>query len=158
MKFKEIASRLTGFSIPVFGISWNPPKSHVATARKVIAFLEDRRVLFNPYAWEVPEHCVQSAIEIRKFLTNEIGELEGDGLPNNLRAIRASCRKFLDTLQADGLPNQHRFHSTMGDRTFNSALGELRSSVGLHVAIIATQHGLDVPEELAPIIPPSDND
>ena len=92
MKLKEILSRLNGFSVPIFGISWNPPKPHVTTARKVFTFLEDRRVLFNPYAWEEPSHCIQSVLEIRKFLTDQIGELEGEGLPNNLKAIRAACR------------------------------------------------------------------
>ena len=60
MKFKEIVNRLTGFSIPVFGVSWNPPEPEVAVARRVLAFLEDRRVLFNPYHLEVEYQCIDS--------------------------------------------------------------------------------------------------
>lgn len=46
MKFQEIISRLAGFSTPIFGVQWNPSEPQRAVARRVIAFLEDRRVLF----------------------------------------------------------------------------------------------------------------
>jgi hypothetical protein len=68
VKFKGIASRITGFSIPVFGISWNPPEPEAAIARKVLAFLEDRRVLFNPYHREIADQCVQFVLDVRRVL------------------------------------------------------------------------------------------
>jgi hypothetical protein len=49
----EVA-RLTGFSTPVFGIQWTPPESQRTVARRAIAFLEDRRVLFVPLEMESP--------------------------------------------------------------------------------------------------------
>jgi Family of unknown function (DUF6650) len=60
MRFKEILSRLTGISVPVFGVSWNPPEADRAVVKRVVAFLEDRRVLYAPSEMEVPEHCVHS--------------------------------------------------------------------------------------------------
>ena len=48
MKFQEILSRITGLSVPVFGVSWTPPAAEVTIARRVVTFLEDRRVLYNP--------------------------------------------------------------------------------------------------------------
>lgn len=76
MKFQEIIERLTGFSTPIFGVQWNPPESQRAVARRVIAFMEDRRVLFVPSEMESPEHCVQSILRIREALTQELGGLD----------------------------------------------------------------------------------
>jgi len=76
MRYQEIAARLTGFSVPLFGVSWDPPEPDVAIARRVLAFLEDRRVLYNAYHLEVEEQCAHSVTEIRHFLTNEIGALD----------------------------------------------------------------------------------
>ena len=73
MKFSEIGARLTGISTPIFGASWTPPIADVAVARRVLVFLEDRRVLYSPYEVEMPEHCVASVLEIRRFLTEQLG-------------------------------------------------------------------------------------
>jgi hypothetical protein len=52
MNFKKLASRITGITSPIFGVSWNPPEPDVKRSERVIAFMEDRRVLYNSYAWE----------------------------------------------------------------------------------------------------------
>jgi len=155
VKFKEIVARLTGFSIPVFGVSWSPPAAEVTIARKVITFLEDRRVLYNPYDMEDPGHCISSVIEIRQFLTGELGNLtDRDALAGNLRAMRAACRKFLDLVD-DKIGARYGFggRGLAHDWVFMSALGELRGVIGLHVAALAAQHGLDVEGDLAAILP-----
>jgi hypothetical protein len=160
LKFKEIVNRLTGFSTPVFGISWNPPQTHIAVARRVITFLEDRRVLYNPYHMEDPRHCIESVIEIRQFLTAELSNLSGDEeLVQNLRAMRAACRKFLDTVQeSDGRRGfAGHFRSGSDSWIFNSALGELRGVIGIHIAALAAQHGLDIEGDLATILPATDD-
>ena len=56
MTFKQILSRLTGISCPVFGIQWNPPEPEITVAQRVISFLEDRRVLYNPFDLEFFGH------------------------------------------------------------------------------------------------------
>lgn len=155
MRFKEILARVTGLSSPVFGISWNPPEPEVKVARRVITFLEDRRVLYVPSEMEVPEHCVQSVLDIRNFLTNQLQSLEtGTDFADTLRALRAACRKFLDTVGArpDILAfGSHRGHSASWE--FNGALGELRGVVGVHLARLAVTHGLDIEGDLARILP-----
>lgn len=156
MKFQEITARVTGLSTPIFGAQWNPPESQRAIARRVIAFLEDRRVLFVPSEMEVPQHCVESILRIREFLTQELGALEPDKpIAQALRAMRAACRKFLTTVEADdrriiqfGAERNH-----YASWIFNGALGELRGVFGIHIASLAASHGLDVEGDLASILP-----
>lgn len=156
MKFQEITSRLTGFSTPNFGGQWNPPESQRAVARRVIAFLEDRRVLFVPSEMGSPDHCVQSILRIRALLTQELGELDSDQpLAQSLRAMRAACRKCLATAEADDRritqvgAHQNRYASWI----FNGAIGELRGVFGIHFATLAASYGLDVEGDLASILP-----
>ena len=60
------------------------------------------QVLYNDYAWEEPGHCVQSVLEVRRFLTTEITTLKERSDPlGSLRVTRAACRKFLDTMLQD---------------------------------------------------------
>ncbi len=161
MKFKEIASRLTGISCPIFGISWNPPEPEVTTARRIVTTLEDRRVLFTPSEVEVPSHCVQSVIEIRHFLTTELCRTQtSDALAAHLRAMRAACRKFLDRVQGKDreIISSANQHGHWASWVFMDALGQMRGEFGIHIAQLAVRYGLDVEKELATIIPEKDRD
>jgi hypothetical protein len=161
MKFREVVSRITGFSIPVFGLQWNPPEAECIVARRVLTFLEDRRVLFVPSEMEIPFHGVQSVLRIREYLTGELGGLSGDGqLTQSLRSMRAACRKFLDAVgPEDGPVVRHGFsHGHYASWEFNQALGEMRGVFGIYVAILAATHGLDVEEGLAKIVPGIDRE
>jgi hypothetical protein len=158
MKFSEAARHLTGISCPVFGVSWNPGEAKVGYARRVLTFLEDRRVLYAPWDVEVPEHCVESILEIRKFLTVQLGQLDDhdDDVAPHLRAMRAACRQFLET--AGGFGNTRPWmHGPPGWR-FNDALGELRAVFGIHVAQLSTKFGIDIEDDLATILPPEADD
>ena len=159
MRFKDIASRLTGISSPIFGVSWNPPEAERSVAKRVITSLEDRRVLYSPSELEMPDHCVQSVIGIRRSLTTEIAKLEEKSdISASLRALRAACRKFLDTVQGDE-GRIIRFGAQSGHHanwTFNSALGEMRGVFGIHIAKLATAYGVDVEDDLAAVIPGED--
>lgn len=157
MKFDEVVRRIAGLSTPIFGVSWSPPESEVAVARRVLSYLEDRRVLYNPTELEVPRHCVESVLEIRAYLTQELGALESHAtLTDSLRAMRASCRKFLDSVGGGTL--DWNFSAGYENWVFNSAIGELRGVFGIHVAQLAAQFGLDVEDQLASILPAEADD
>ena len=161
VKFREVVSRITGLSVPVFGVQWNPAEADCVVARRLLAFLEDRRVLYVACEMEVPQHCVASVLRIREFLTTELGKLnEERELAQNLRAMRAACRKFLATVETDDR-RIIQFGAERGHYAswvFNGAVGELRGVFGIHVAVIAASHGLDIEGELASIVPASVND
>ena len=160
MKFREVVSRVTGLSVPIFGIQWNPPEAECVTAQRVLAFLEDRRVLYVPSEVEIPPHCVESVIRIRAFLTSELGKFSGEQeLAQSLRAMRTACRKFLSTVEADDRRiiqfGAHQGH--YASWVFNGAVGELRGVFGIHIARLAASHGLDVEDELASVLPAADD-
>ncbi len=95
--FKEIASRITGISIPVFGVSWNPPEAERKIVRETFIFLEDRRDLYNDFAHELDHEVSQSVLEIRSELTAGLKRLlEGSEAVPCFKAMRAACREYLD--------------------------------------------------------------
>lgn len=163
MRFKEIVNRVNGLSCPIFGVQWDPGTADVEVARRVITFVEDRRVLFSTYTNEVPEECVESVLAIRAFLTQVTGEGRiADELSGPLRLMRRYCTAFLtrvgatETSEGSG---RHLFRESrwqMHDYWFGQALGELRSGVGLQVAVIAASFGLDVEDDLAQVLPAPD--
>lgn len=163
MNPKQILNRLTGISTPVFGVSWEPPVLDVDTARRVIVFLEDRRVLYAPYAVEHAHECIESVVEIRRFLTEVIS---AGGLSKrfeeHLRAMRAAGRKFLTDMRVehdhDLWVPQPRYGRGHDDWVLNQALGEMRARFGMHIAQIAVMHDSSVEDPLASVLPPGEED
>ena len=160
MKVLEIMRRIKGFSTPLGGVDWDLPVPQRTVARKVVVYLEDRRVLTMPrvgmIATEARGRCVVSVQEIRETLTRILMEPEtGDELAGSLRAMRAACRRFLDIASPDdaGWTPDH-----IDDATFGAALGGLRAVFGIQVGIVAARYGIDLPEELAAILPAADVD
>jgi hypothetical protein len=153
-----MAKRLTGIAGPWGGIQWETTTGDKDVARRVISFLEDRRLLFGDRHIEDGMHCVASALQIREMLTREIAEAKpGKTLEESLRAMRAACRKFVD---AAG-PHARNFFGPSAPyvaEPFGLALGDLRTSFGFHVALIAAEFKIRVEEDLARILPPVDDD
>jgi hypothetical protein len=157
----DIARRVTGFSTPIFGVSWNPPVAERDAVRGLLTFLEDRRVLFNPTQLEVEWQVTDSIQQVREQCSKAIVALP-DSSPAILpiRGIRAACRRFLDE------PRSHfphvgfiRHRDREGDHPgFFTALGEFRATVGAHVSTLAISYRIELEPELASILPPEDAD
>ncbi len=124
--------------------------------RKLVNFLEDRRVLFNPFALEVEWQVVESVTQIRVRLTEVLDELsEGSPGAAPVKAMRAACRRFLDEPHPR-LPHIGPRWGHPDGNGFLVALGELRATVGTHLAFLATQYGIDVEGDLASVLPAED--
>lgn len=155
MKFSEILNRLTGISCPIFGVSWNPTETQRTIARRIIIFLEAKRVLYADFGDEAVCHCVDSALEIKNFLTNELPNIdEASELYSYVRAMRTATNKFLGRFPKG---KQKRCVMCRGGSIENwifiSAVGELRGVFGIMVGQISKAYGIDVEDELAQIIP-----
>jgi hypothetical protein len=150
----------TGAGAFGFSLNWEKVPGDKDIARRVITFLEDRRLLFGERHFEDELHCVRSAIEIRRFLSDELTRARpGRSLEQSLRAIRTAMRAFVDSAGPDAV--NFRYHNGHMTDPFSLALGELRSLVGLHLAVITDQYDIEIEDDLAQILPPdiaSDND
>jgi hypothetical protein len=152
-KFGQVAKSLTGFSTPIFGVSWNPPETDRDVVRKIVTFLEDRRALYNPYDMEMPEYVARSILEIRKEITSILKNIDDNPeISPQLRAIRIACQKYLD-----GIGGQPRERYHYRDFEIFASLGELRAIIGIHIAQLVVKYGIDVEEQLASIFPKEDN-
>lgn len=128
MKFTEIAARLNSIGTQFASVGWTPSKTDAELARRMIRFLEDRRLLFNPCAVEEPHHCAESVLQIRGKVTTVLEEVgEGSELFKHLVAIRAACRKFLNSGHVDSA-DKFRFAGrySLHNLFLFMALGELR--------------------------------
>lgn len=142
--FRELASRLTGVSVPIFGVSWNPPESERKVVRDVLVFLEDRRALYNDFAHEIENEVAESVLRIRSELTDAIRRLSEDSeAASSFRAMRAACREYLN----DTGHRHPRFFGSMAE------LGRLRAIFGIHVAYLAVKYRIDIEGDLATTIP-----
>lgn len=151
--FKNLIKRLTGFSTPIFGISWDPPESERDIARKLIIYLEDKRVLYYPFDMEDPQYVVSSILEIRKYLTKTLQNLSEDSqLFSHFRSMRSACRKFLDYFDKSKLGPRFYYLESL------TKLGELRAIFGFNLAQICVKYGIDINSELATILPEEDED
>lgn len=75
-------------------------------------------------------------------------------------SMRAACRKCLATDEADdrriiefGAQRNH-----YASWILNGAIGELRGVFGIHIAVVAAAHGLDVEGDLASTLPEAATD
>jgi len=145
MGFKAIASRLTGVSIPIFGVSWNPSESERKIVRDTFVFLEDRRALYNDFAHELDREVTQSVLAIRTELTVALKRLpeDSEAMPC-LKSMRAACREYMDSAR----PECHG-----GPFSFMAELGKLRAMIGVQVAYLAVKYGIDIDGELIRVIP-----
>lgn len=150
--FKAIASRITGISIPIFGVSWDPPESERKVVREIFVFLEDRRALYNDFAHEINQEVTESIHAIRTELTAALKRIhEGSEAESSFKAMRAACREYLDSTQG-------RSRSWGGPFSFMTQLGRFRTIIGTHIVYLSVKFGIDIDGELVRVIPPEFSD
>lgn len=98
--------RINGFSSPVGGISWEYTESEKRQIQKLFYFLESKRLLVNPADMELPDQCVQSALEMKKFIVGLLCDFQfSDDAESHLKELCAACNDFLDGLNSRQRPH-----------------------------------------------------
>ncbi len=165
MRRPEILRRLNsiGFTVPLVGGGLSatlapPSEAEAHRAGRILTFLENRRVLFDPMDVEIEEYAAQSILDIRRFLADELMQLDRTSvLAASLRGMLGACHQFLTRIQADSSADhpRRRLRLPHGDQVFHQALGELRGHFSVHIAQMAAAHGMDIEGGLATILPDS---
>lgn len=151
MRFKEILARITGVSVPIFGIQWQPVTPQVKVARDLMRELEDKRVLYRPEEMEGAHYCVHSVMDLRQKLTASMQQVDTDSpLYKQLQKIRRACREFCDVV---GSPKFDAAPFPVQSSLLGRELARFRQTAGGAVGAISIAYGLDVEDELASIIP-----
>lgn len=139
--------RITGAG--PWSLQWEYLETNRDVARRVLADLEDRRVLFYSHGREDPEYCRRSADEIRRLMKRELSAVEqGDDMDRALRAIRNAARDFID--QAG--PESQFFLSNMV--AFWKALEDMRIAMAPYIRGMATAYSVLIDHVLDESLPP----
>jgi hypothetical protein len=153
------ARRSTGIGTPFGGLQWaDPGPAEHEAVRGFLVFLEDRRVLCNPYDLEVPSQVHHPLHEIRHECTDVLRRLGAKSFAAvPIRAIREACRRFHDDENMDFRFFDRPDHRSIGVGFF-AALGVLRATVGQQVALLAGHYDIDIEGDLAAVLPHRDTD
>lgn len=160
--------RATGAGVGPVAIGGEYVATERATAERLLHFLADRRVLFAPFEIEDPNHCVQSVLEIRKFLTELLMDWPQDtALRQHVMSVRAACREFIDSVSGSSTEaprslwrpsHSHVPFDPGSPGVWLDALGRFRTHVGYHVAAVMQAYDLMVEDQLGVILPPAPDD
>lgn len=149
--------RFKGASALGFGTSWDISNADRDAVRGLLTFLEDRRVLYVPQHLEVHGDVEQSVHEIRRRCTDALTALaERAPARKHVQAIRAACRRFLEEPPRFGNLMPHQFGRFADEAGFFVALGELRASIGMQIANLASYYEIELEPDLAAILPAED--
>jgi hypothetical protein len=139
-------------------IGWGPIKADLALpprerdlAARLVTFLEDRRVLYEPYEAEIPQRCYESIQEIRARLQEELEQLDRASTLFQIgREMANSCRTFLTEVEPLSLGPRSGFGEMM---LFVDALGRFRELFALQLGTLCAIYQIDLADELSNILP-----
>lgn len=103
---------------------------------------------------EEQERCYRAIADLRRLIgeTGEILPAEALGA-DDLQAMKAACRKYLDLAEAWDKKSGRRF--SMPSYRFYQMLGAFREMMGLHLWRLGDLHDLDVDGRLVAFFPGS---
>jgi hypothetical protein len=148
MAKKRITSIGLGTPLVAGSISWEYIASNRDLARRVLVFLEPRRVLYESPAREDYEQCRLSAQDIKNFLTLEIMNVKSGGeLESSFKAMRSACLAFGN---AAGI-NSANFQRNPD--LFQACLQAFKDAMGTQIGWLAETFEIPIDPALEAIVP-----
>jgi hypothetical protein len=144
--------RLTGFNAFGVGVEWDLVPSDAELARGVLAFLEDRRILWEDMRYEVEHECLLSAEKAREYLT---GVIQTPGIGATLSNILAEIRQLFTAFTMRSRRHEFLGRGPYGPDELSLSLGELRAAVGDRIAALCFEYNLELGPNLHSIVPDS---
>jgi len=146
--------RLTGLSggnsILSGGLQWDIVPSDRDVVEHLIDELEDKRLLWEDTTREHAGHCAASASFMREFIGTLLRTPSlSKQLKVELKMMRGHFRTFMSNLSAAGLDRPGLVDPVALERV----IGWLRKPVGEQVGLLAAQYNIEVPIDLARIVP-----
>lgn len=122
-----------------------PPDTERSIARRIIIFLEPRRVLYSAYDYESVHPCTTPIAETKNYLTSELQNIDDPSELNTyVRSMRNTCNKFLNKCSDK---KEFRCYAcqpgNIDNWIFTSAIGELRGVFDVMIRQIAKAYGTD---------------
>jgi len=158
---KQLADRLypiNNVQIISVGIGWEAKEPDKLKVKKLLKFLQDRRVLYHPILWqEEPNITVKSVAEIRKYLVDSVLLETDDDEPLYIVSIelRDACVEFLNISTAmQKNPSGEIEYSQENFRLLRSGINRLRRRFGDLLPVLSDKYEVDLPDgidELSPI-------
>jgi uncharacterized protein DUF6650 len=148
MPKKQITGLGVGTPIVSGNLSWQYVASNRDLARRVVVFLEPRRVLYESPGREDYEQCRISVHDIKNFLTLEIMNVKSGGdLETSFKLMRSACLAFGS---AAGI-NSANFRRDFD--LFQACLQAFRDVMGTQIGWLVATFDIPLDPELQAIIP-----
>jgi hypothetical protein len=149
MPKKKITGVGVGTPLVSGSISWEYVASNQDLARRVIVFLEPRRVLTESPQRTDYEQCRLSAQDIKNFLTLEIMNVKAGGpLEAWFKSMRSACLAF------DNAAGINSANFIRDPDLFQACLRAFRDVMGKQIGSLAATFNIPLEPELQAIVPP----
>lgn len=148
--------RPVSFKFGPIGVGWEFVEGDSQVAARLLTFLEDRGVLYNPHAKKCPGGVLESIEQIRDRVQHD---MEGLSRKSFLFAVLDNLRRHVNQFRqyacraCDDESRRRCRDCTIYERGCTDALDGLRAAIGFEIAQFTGRYGLTVNHPLATILP-----
>lgn len=120
--------RLSGFSTPIGGVSWDKSITEKERIEYLFFYLQSKRILTNPIEMEIVKQCVDSILDIRKTLVGITKDVKfSDKNLSEIQNMITACNNYLNvTNQFDKKHIIYKKQDKWENYEFDNAMKQFR--------------------------------